>query len=160
MKKLIVVIGLGVSLVSATGEAVAQETVAPTINADGRSGTSNAGLNPAVDADGPTLIYGDIDSGPGTTVIGPPAAAPVASDMVAAPPPGTSGDITATDGNAAALGPGDASAAPGTVTGGTGTALLGWHLQRLRGLALQRHGRHFWRSGTRPGGGAGRRAGV
>jgi hypothetical protein len=125
LQRFVTVIGLGVSLVSATGEAVAQETVAPTINADGRSGTSNAGLNPAVDADGPTLIYGDIDSGPGTTVIGPPAAAPVASDMVAAPPPGTSGDITATDGNAAALGPGDASAAPGTVTGGTGTALLG-----------------------------------
>ena len=48
------------------------------------------------------------------------------SDVVYAPPPGTTGDITATNGDAAALGPtGDASAAPGSVTGGSGTALLG-----------------------------------
>ena len=46
--------------------------------------------------------------------------------MVYAPPPGTVGDITATNGDASALGPtGDASAAPGSVTGGSGTALLG-----------------------------------
>jgi len=46
--------------------------------------------------------------------------------VVYAPPPGTVGDITATNGDAAALGPtGDASAAPGSVTGGSGTALLG-----------------------------------
>jgi hypothetical protein len=45
---------------------------------------------------------------------------------VYAPPPGTTGDITASNGDAAALGPtGDASAAPGSVTGGSGTALLG-----------------------------------
>ena len=60
-------------------------------------------------------------------MIGPPTegAAPVTSDVVYAPPPGTTGDITATNGDAAALGPGDASAAPGSVTGGSGTALLG-----------------------------------
>jgi hypothetical protein len=124
LQRFIAVIGLGVGLVAFSGVALAQETVAPTINADGSSGRSDAGINPAVDADGPTLVYGDI---PGGTVIGAPTegAAPVPSDVVYAPPPGTNGDITATDGNASTLGPGDASAAPGTVTGGTGTALLG-----------------------------------
>jgi hypothetical protein len=125
VQRFITVIGLGVGLVAFSGAALAQETVAPTINADGSSGRSNSGINPAVDADGPTLVYGDI---PGGTVIGSPkeGAAPVASDVVSAPPPGTAGDITATNGDASALGPtGDASAAPGTVTGGTGTALLG-----------------------------------
>ncbi len=125
LPRIITVASLGVSLVAFGGVTLAQETVAPTINADGSSGTSNAGVNPAVDADGPTLIYGDI---PGGTVIGPPmeGAAPVTSDVVYAPPPGTTGDITATNGDAAALGPtGDASAAPGSVTGGSGTALLG-----------------------------------
>jgi hypothetical protein len=124
LQRFITVIGLGVGLVGFSDVALAQQTAAPTINADGSSGRSNAGTNPAVDADGPTLVYGDI---PGGTVIGPPkeGAAPVPSDVVYTPPPGTSGDITATDGNAATLGPGDASAAPGTVTGGSGTALLG-----------------------------------
>ena len=125
LQRFVAVIGLGVGLVAFSGVALAQETVAPTINADGSAGRSNAGINPAVDADGPTLVYGDI---PGGTVIGPPTegAAPAPSDVVYAPPPGTSGDITATDGNAAALGPtGDASATPGSVTGGTSTALLG-----------------------------------
>src|SRR5215217_6684861 len=116
-KRFITVIGLGVSLVTASSIALAQENVAPTINADG-----------AVNADGPTLIYGDINSPPGNTVIGPPkevAPAPASSDVVYAPPPGASGNISATNGDAAALGPGDATAAPGTVTGGSGTALLG-----------------------------------
>jgi hypothetical protein len=125
LRRFITVTGLGVSLVAFSGAALAQEPVAPTINADGSSGRSDAGLNPAVDADGPTLVYGDI---PGGTVVGPPmeGSAPVTSDVVYAPPPGAVGDITASDGNAAALGPtGDASAAPGSVTGGSGTALLG-----------------------------------
>ncbi len=125
LQRFITVASLGVGLATFGGVTLAQETVAPTINADGSSGRSDAGINPAVDADGPTLVYGDI---PGGTVIGPSTegAAPVTSDVVYAPPPGTSGDITATDGNAAALGPtGDASATPGSVTGGTGTALLG-----------------------------------
>src|SRR5918994_1156130 len=124
LRRFITVIGLGVGLVAFSGVALAQETVAPTINADGSAGRSDAGINPAVDADGPTLVYGDI---PGGTVIGPSTegAAPVTSDVVYAPPPGTTGDITATNGDAASLGPGDAEAAPGTVTGGSGTALLG-----------------------------------
>ena len=126
LQRFIAVIGLGVGLVAFSGGAFAQET-APTINADGNSGTSNAGLNPAVNADGPTLVYGDIEAGPGNNVIAPPAeeAAPISSDVVYAPPPGATGDISATNGDAAALGPGDASAAPGTVTGGSGMALLG-----------------------------------
>jgi hypothetical protein len=124
IQKFVTVITLVAGLVAFSGAALAQETVTPTINADGSSGRSDAGLNPAVDADGPTLVYGDIDSVPGTNVIGPPA--PISTDVVYAPPPGTTGDITATNGDAAALGPtGDASAAPGSVTGGSGTALLG-----------------------------------
>src|SRR5919106_42032 len=124
LPRIITVASLGVGLVAFGGVALAQDNVAPTINADGSTGRSNAELNPAVDADGPTLVYGDI---PGGTVIGPPTegAAPVTSDVVYAPPPGTTGDITATNGDAASLGPGDAEAAPGTVTGGSGTALLG-----------------------------------
>jgi len=125
LSRFITVASLGIGLVAFGSGALAQESVAPTINADGSSGASHAGLNPAVDADGPTLVYGDI---PGGTVISPSTegSAPVSKDVVYAPPPGTTGDITATNGDAAALGPtGDASAAPGSVTGGSGTGLLG-----------------------------------
>jgi len=122
--RIITAISLGFGLVTFGGAAFAQENVTPTINADGSSGASHSGVNPAVDADGPTLVYGDI---PGGTVIGPATegTAPVSKDVVYAPPPGTTGDITATNGDAATRGPGDASAAPGSVTGGSGTALLG-----------------------------------
>ena len=60
-------------------------------------------------------------------MIGPPGpgGSCLRQDVVYAPPPGTTGDITAKNGDAAALGPGDAAAAPGSVTGGSGTALLG-----------------------------------
>src|SRR5829696_2101385 len=124
LPRIVTVAGLGVGLVAFGGAALAQEDIAPTINADGSSGRSDADINPAVDADGPTLVYGDI---PGGTVIGPgtEGAPPVTSDVVYAPPPGTTGDITANNGEAASLGPGDAEAAPGTVTGGSGVALLG-----------------------------------
>jgi hypothetical protein len=124
LPRFITVASLGAGLITFGGVAFAQENVTPTINADGSSGASHSGINPAVDADGPTLVYGDI---PGGTVIGPPTegSAPVSKDVVYAPPPGTTGDITASNGDAASLGPGDASAAPGSVTGGSGTALLG-----------------------------------
>src|SRR5215207_222206 len=125
LPRFITVVSLGAGLVTFGGVAFAQENVTPTINADGSSGASHSGINPAVDADGPTLVYGDI---PGGTVIGPSTegSAPVSKDVVYASPPGTTGDITAANGDAAALGPtGDAEAAPGTVTGGSGTALLG-----------------------------------
>ena len=129
MKRFIAVISLGLGLVAFGGVSSAQENIAPVINADGNSGTSNAGLNPAVDADGPTLIYGDINSPPGNTVVGPPleVSEPVTTDTGYVPVPGTNEDLTATDGNASALGPGSASAAPGTVTrdGVSGTSLLG-----------------------------------
>lgn len=111
MKKTLVIASLGLALATGGGAAVAQET----INADGTSGASNAATNPSVEADGPTIVYGDLNPGPGTNVI--------------APPPGTlTGDnLTATSGAASTLGGGNATAAPGTVTrdGVSGTSLLG-----------------------------------
>jgi hypothetical protein len=121
MKRIITVIALGASLAVAGG-AAAQENGEAIINADGNSGASRAGLDPAVDADGPTIVYGDLYPGPGTTVIGPADG----SSATGAAPGATGNNITATDGDAAALGPGSATAAPGTVTGGvSGTTLLG-----------------------------------
>jgi hypothetical protein len=114
-------LGVGVSLALSGGLAIAQET----INADGNSGAANPG-SPAVDADGPTVVYGDVNTGPGTNNIGAPISTTSGSANipVAAPIPGA--DITATDGNAANIGPGSATAAPGTVNGGSpGTSLLG-----------------------------------
>ncbi len=118
MRKLIITVGLGMGLVAGSGVALAQET----INADGSNVTSTAGVNPVAEAEGPTIIYGDLNPGPGTNVIGPPAETTVAPP----PPDGTIGDIEAGSGNASTVGPGSASAAPGTVTeGSTGTELLG-----------------------------------
>ena len=125
MRQLIVTVGLGLGLVASSGVALAQET----INADGSNVTSTAGVNPVAEAEGPTIVYGDLNPGPGTNVIGPPAetvAAPPPADTAAAPAPSAIGDIEAGSGNASTVGPGSASAAPGTVTeGSTGTALLG-----------------------------------
>ncbi len=118
LQRIIITIGLGVGLLAGSGAALAQET----INADGSNVTSTAGVNPVAEAEGPTIVYGDLNPGPGTTVIGEP------TDTAAAPPPpeGTVGDIEAGSGNASTVGPGNASAAPGTVTeGSTGTELLG-----------------------------------
>ncbi len=118
LQRIIVTIGLGAGLLAGSGAALAQET----INADGSNVTSTAGVNPVAEAEGPTIVYGDLNPGPGTTVIGEP------TDTAAAPPPpeGTVGDIEAGSGNASTVGPGNASAAPGTVTeGSTGTELLG-----------------------------------
>ena len=116
IQKYIAATGLSLSLIAFSGAALAQDTGGPVINADGNAVKSTAGVNPVADAGGPTIVYGDLDPGAGVNVIGPPAAtsAPVSI-------PGT--DVTATNGDAAALGPGSASAAPGTVT--SGTALLG-----------------------------------
>lgn len=92
MKRSITLISLGMSLVISGGVA-AQE-------------------NGVVDANGPTISYGDLSPGPGTTVISAPG--------------GTTGRVTATNGNAAPIGPGNASAEPGSVKGGApGTSLLG-----------------------------------
>ena len=61
---------LGASLLLVRG-AEAQEGAV--INADGTAGTSTAETDPAVDADGPNVVYDDLDLGPGTNVIGPGA---------------------------------------------------------------------------------------
>ena len=114
-------LGVGVSLALSGGLALAQET----INADGNSGAANPG-SPAVDADGPTVVYGDVNTGPGTNNIGPPISTTSGSANIPVAPVIPGADITATDGNAANIGPGSASAAPGTVNGGApGTSLLG-----------------------------------
>lgn len=114
-------LGVGVSLALSGGLAFAQET----INADGNSGAARPG-SPAVDADGPTVVYGDVNVGPGTNTIGPPISTTSGSSNIPVAPSIPGADITATDGNAAAIGPGSASASPGTVNGGMpGTSLLG-----------------------------------
>lgn len=114
-------LGVGVSLALSGGLAIAQET----INADGNSGAANPST-PAVDADGPTVVYGDVNTGPGTNNIGPPISTTSGSDNIPVAPVIPGADISASDGNAANIGPGSASAAPGTVNGGSpGTSLLG-----------------------------------
>jgi len=93
MKRFFGIISFGLGLVLFSGPAMAQD-------------------NGVVDANGPTITYGDLSPGPGTTVINAPG--------------GTTGRVTATDGNASGIGPGSASAAPGTVNGGvSGNSLLG-----------------------------------
>lgn len=118
----VVGLGLGVSLALSGGLAMAQET----INADGNSGAANPG-SPAVDADGPTVVYGDVNTGPGTNNIGPPISTTSGSSgNVPAPVIIPGANVSASDGNAANIGPGSATAAPGTVNGGSpGTSLLG-----------------------------------
>jgi hypothetical protein len=92
MKRCFGIMGLGLSLILSSG-AAAQD-------------------NGVVNANGPTVTYGDLSPGPGTTVINAPG--------------GTTGRVTATDGNASGIGPGSASAAPGSVKGGVeGSSLLG-----------------------------------
>lgn len=55
--------------------AYAQETIPEGIstNADGSNVTSRAGRNATANGEGETIIYGDITTGPGHTVIGPPS---------------------------------------------------------------------------------------
>lgn len=128
MKNVIAALSLGVGLIAGGGVVSAQDSGVPTINADGNSGSSNAGINPAVDADGPTVVYGDLNTGPGNTVIDLPTGEllPVSTAPVTTAP-GTTENVTATDGDAAVRGTGNATAAPGTVTrdGSSGMDLLG-----------------------------------
>lgn len=75
MRRLIITaISLSLSLAGAAGAALAQETVVEGIitNADGSYATSTSGVNPTANGEGGTIIYGDITTGPGYTVIGPP----------------------------------------------------------------------------------------
>src|SRR3954466_16134510 len=85
-----------------------------TTNADGSYVTSTTGSSPTANGEGGTIVYGDITTGPGYHVIGPPSVGQTSTDLYKK----ASEVVGAVDGNAAALGPGDASASPGTVTRG------------------------------------------
>ncbi len=75
-------LSLSLSLSLLAGHVAAQENGAGiATNADGSYVTSTAGVNPTANGGGGTIIYGDITTGPGYTVIGPP------SVVQTAPPP-------------------------------------------------------------------------
>ena len=101
MRRLLVTaVSLSLGLAGTAGSAVAQDKNVEGIstNADGSYVTSTAGLNPTANGEGGTIIYGDINTGPGYTVIGPPSVvntepAPELA-LVAAPEPAP---VTATD---------------------------------------------------------------
>ena len=120
MTKVIAALSLLLGLLAYSGIALAQET-GGVINADGSN--ANSSPNEVSNAEGPTVVYGDI--GPGTHIIDAPGGESVSKDTMYIP--GVNGSLSATDGNASILGGGDASAAPGTITteGGNGVALLG-----------------------------------
>jgi hypothetical protein len=122
MIRYIAAIGLTLGLLGSGGVAFAQQESGGVINADGTNAASSP--NEVSNAEGPTVVYGDI--GPGTTIIDvPPADSSPSKDAIYSVP-GVNGDISATDGNASILGAGDASAAPGRITSnGSGLELLG-----------------------------------
>lgn len=80
---LVTAASLSLALGNLAGVATAQEVVPGEIitNADGSRVTSTAGVNPTANGGGGTIIYGDITTGPGYTVIGPPSV-----EYVAPPP--------------------------------------------------------------------------
>ena len=119
MMRFITIGSLLLGLLAYGGVVSAQEDTGGVINADGSNATSSP--NQVSDAEGPTIVYGDI--GPGTHIIDAPGGESVSTDTVYIP--GVNGELSATDGNASILGAGDASAAPGRITGGSGTELLG-----------------------------------
>ena len=86
---LVLAVGLSLGVAGVPSDATAQEPSAPVINADGSAVRSTAGLNPSANADGPTVSYGDLESGPGTTVIALPVedTVPASTDAAPAPPP-------------------------------------------------------------------------
>src|SRR5215218_11370438 len=94
--RMIFSLGLGMSLALSGGLALAQET----INANGNAGAANPG-SPAVDADGPTVVYGDVNTGPGTNTIGAPISTTSGSANIPVAPVIPGADISASDGNAA-----------------------------------------------------------
>jgi hypothetical protein len=83
MKKFIILAAsLSLSLTALANVSLAQDSVNDlTTNADGSHVTSTAGVNPTANGAGGTIIYGDINTGPGNTVITPP------SVVQTAPPP-------------------------------------------------------------------------
>lgn len=121
MKKFIAVLSLLLGLVAYSGVAFAQKDTTGVIDADGSN--ANSSPNQVSNAEGPTVVYGDI--GPGTTIIDAPGGDSVSRGVTSIP--GVNGTLSATDGNASTLGAGDASAAPGSITteGGNGIDLLG-----------------------------------
>ncbi len=102
----------------------------PTINDTDGDGLSDG--QELFDSRTDPLVWNDPNAGAGTETLQQEAAsAPVQTlqqkDEIVAPAAGTNESLAATDGNAAAVGPGSASAAPGTVTrdGVSGMSLLG-----------------------------------
>ena len=101
----IVAASLSLSVAGAAGAALAQESNVQgiTTNADGSHVTSTAGVNPTANGEGGTVIYGDINTGPGYTVIGPPSVVqngsttPPAPVDAPAPAPETTADTTAAE---------------------------------------------------------------
>lgn len=98
MKRLVIsaicsCLSLSASLTGAGSIALAQEKDVPEIvtSADGTSVKSTAGLNPSANGAGGTIVYGDINTGPGGTIITPPStiieAAPLPADPGPAPAP-------------------------------------------------------------------------
>jgi hypothetical protein len=90
MRRLIIAaVSLSLSLVGFTGAALAQDTGVQDIstNADGADVTSTAGLNPTANGEGGTIIYGDINTGPASTLIAPPSVVQTSPFPAAAPAP-------------------------------------------------------------------------
>ena len=114
----------------ADGDEITIYSTEPTINDTDGDGLSDG--QELFDSRTDPLVWNDPNAGTGTQTLQQEAvSAPVQTlqqkDAVVAPTAGTNETLTATDGNAAALGPGSASAAPGTVTrdGVSGMSLLG-----------------------------------
>jgi hypothetical protein len=120
MPRLIVAaaVSLSLSLVSLASGAVAQEKNGEgiTTNADGSYVTSTAGVNPTANGGGGTVIYGDINTGPGYTVIEPPAATTSPPAATTSPPPAPAAE------SAPAPATGDTAVAAPTETGTVATA--------------------------------------
>jgi hypothetical protein len=90
MRRLIIAaVSLSLSLAGFMGAALAQDKGVQDIstNADGAYVTSTAGLNPTANGEGGTIIYGDINTGPESTVIGPPSVVQTSPPPAAAPAP-------------------------------------------------------------------------
>lgn len=87
MRKLLVVsASMSLSLAAIAGPTLAQNNGVQGIstNADGAYVSSTAGVNPTANGQGGTIIYGDINTGPGYTVVEPPTTVQTGSTT---PPP-------------------------------------------------------------------------
>jgi hypothetical protein len=90
MKRLLsAIVILSLSFTGLTSIAVAQEKAVQgtATNADGSYVKSTAGSHPTANGAGGTIVYGDINTGPGYTVIGPP------SVEYTAPPPAPAPEV-------------------------------------------------------------------